>query len=138
MKSTRRPISRVLFPAVCKLAERWPFIWDVRYRTPLATYPDSGAKTRLPFRFSPERTAVPIWSCSRWGLPCHQCYHWRGVLLPHPFTLTRAKFGQNRLTWAVYFLRHFPWGYPRLPLSPTDWRATIRPSGDDNILSLNL
>jgi len=29
-----------------------------------------------------------IWSCSWWGLPCHQCYHWCGALLPHHFTLT--------------------------------------------------
>ena len=26
----------------------WPFIWDVRYRTPRATDPDGGLKTRLP------------------------------------------------------------------------------------------
>src|SRR4051812_48393811 len=25
---------------------RWPFLWDVRYRTPHATYPDGGAETR--------------------------------------------------------------------------------------------
>ena len=30
----------------------------------------------------------PIWSCSRWGLPCHGCCHPRGALLPHHFTLT--------------------------------------------------
>jgi len=30
----------------------------------------------------------PIWSCSRRGLPCHRCYHRRGALLPHHFTLT--------------------------------------------------
>src|SRR5271170_6656628 len=30
----------------------------------------------------------PIWSCSRWGLPCHGCFHPRGALLPHHFTLT--------------------------------------------------
>jgi hypothetical protein len=30
----------------------------------------------------------PIWSCSRWGLPCHACYQPRGALLPHHFTLT--------------------------------------------------
>jgi hypothetical protein len=34
--------------------------------------------------------AVPIWSCSRWGLPCHLRYRRRGALLPHLFTLTRA------------------------------------------------
>ncbi len=31
---------------------------------------------------------IPIWSCSRWGLPCRCCYHHRGALLPHLFTLT--------------------------------------------------
>jgi len=31
-----------------------------------------------------------IWSCSRWGLPCHFCYQKRGALLPHPFTLTES------------------------------------------------
>jgi len=31
---------------------------------------------------------VPIWSCSRWGLPCRFRYRKRGALLPHPFTLT--------------------------------------------------
>ena len=30
---------------------------------------------------------VSIWSCSRWGLPCHICYHKCGALLPHLFTL---------------------------------------------------
>ncbi len=27
----------------------------------------------------------PIWSCSKWGLPCHRCCHQRGALLPTPF-----------------------------------------------------
>ena len=31
---------------------------------------------------------APIWSCSKWGLPCHNCYQLRGALLPHLFTLT--------------------------------------------------
>jgi len=30
----------------------------------------------------------PIWSCTRWGLPCRWCRHQRGALLPHHFTLT--------------------------------------------------
>ena len=30
----------------------------------------------------------PIWSCSKWGLPCRACYQPRGALLPHHFTLT--------------------------------------------------
>src|SRR6202161_2851697 len=32
----------------------------------------------------------PIWSCSRWGLPCRWCCHPRGALLPHHFTLAVA------------------------------------------------
>jgi len=32
---------------------------------------------------------APIWSCSRWGLPCRHCCQRRGALLPHPFTLTQ-------------------------------------------------
>jgi len=31
--------------------------------------------------------AIPIWSCSGWGLPCRHCHQQRGALLPHPFTL---------------------------------------------------
>jgi hypothetical protein len=49
----------------------------------------------------------PIWSCSRWGLPCHACYQSRGALLPHHFTLTRAACMQAAR--AVYFLWHLPW-----------------------------
>ena len=30
----------------------------------------------------------PIWPCSSWGLPCRPCYHERGGLLLHLFTLT--------------------------------------------------
>ena len=37
---------------------------------------------------------VPIWSCSRRGLPYHLCCHKRGALLPHRFTLTC--FGQSQ------------------------------------------
>ena len=58
--------------------------------------------------------AVPIWSCSRWGLPCHLCCQRRGALLPHLFNLAAA-LGR----WAVSFLWRFPWGYPRRMLSVT-------------------
>src|SRR5204862_4959698 len=36
------------------------------------------------------KPAVPIWSCSRWGLPCPPCHHGGGALLPHHFTLARV------------------------------------------------
>jgi len=36
------------------------------------------------------RAAVPIRSCSRWGLPCRLRCRKRGALLPHLFTLALA------------------------------------------------
>ena len=44
---------------------------------------------RKPTR-GPKPPALPIRSCSRWGLPCHPRRRRRGALLPHPFTLTRG------------------------------------------------
>src|SRR5664279_3342810 len=34
------------------------------------------------------RVSPPIWSCSRWGLPCRRHHCRRGELLPRLFTLT--------------------------------------------------
>ena len=51
-------------------------------------------KRRLPHRF-PDRPAIPMRSCSRWGLPCHRRYRRRGALLPHPFTLTTRRFRER-------------------------------------------
>src|ERR1700748_2598510 len=48
--------------------------------------------TSLPPALSLSRTAgvaVPIRSCSRWGLPCRRRCRKRGALLPHLFTLAR-------------------------------------------------
>jgi len=43
------------------------------------------------------RVAVPIRSCSRWGLPCRLRCRIRGALLPHLFTLAaRRPCGQPR------------------------------------------
>ena len=92
----------------------WPFVWDVRCRTPLATYPGGGAETRLPAARRP-RPAAPIRSCSRWGLPCRPRRRGRGALLPHPFTLAAGA----EAAAAVCFLWHFPWGCPRRPLTGT-------------------
>jgi hypothetical protein len=47
-------------------------------------------KRRLPHRF-PGRPAIPMRSCSRWGLPCRRRYRRRGALLPHPFTLAARR-----------------------------------------------
>jgi len=90
------------------------------------------------------RPAVPIWSCSRWGLPCRPRCRERGAPLPHPFALTGRPGLSARPRPAVCFLWHFPWGRPRraLPGTVFPWspdfppppgrnRATaaIRPSG---------
>src|SRR5579864_2203621 len=40
--------------------------------------------------------AVPIRSCSRWGLPCRRRYRRRGALLPHRFTLAAACYATRR------------------------------------------
>jgi hypothetical protein len=47
--------------------------------------PDTGPG---PPRLREEARAVPIRSCSRWGLPCRFRCRKRGALLPHRFTLT--------------------------------------------------
>jgi len=44
-------------------------------------------------RLKPRLRVIPIWSCSRWGLPCDPCHQAPGALLPHPFTLTPADRG---------------------------------------------
>ena len=54
-----------------------------------------------------EACAVPIRSCSRWGLPCRLRCRRRGALLPHRFTLASA---DTLSAGAVCFLWHCPWG----------------------------
>jgi len=75
-------------------ADGWPFIWDVRYRTPRATDPDDDAETRLACTVA-RRPVIPTWSCSWWGLPCRPRCRGRGALLPHPFTLTGRRAGSR-------------------------------------------
>ena len=55
------------------------------------------------------RNVIPIWSCSRWGLPCHACYQPRGALLPHHFTLTIMAFTEVCApSWRYNFCGTFP------------------------------
>ena len=77
------------------------------------------------------KAAAPIWSCSRWGLPCHSRYRERGALLPHPFTLTHGPCGAR----AVCFLWHCPWGRPRraLPGTVFPWSPDFPPRADFSI-----
>ena len=84
------------------------------------------------------RPSLPIWPCSRWGLPCHERYRSRGELLPHRFTLACVRRAGSS---AVCSLLHFPSGlsprpgvtwqralwspdFPRVP----NLLATIRPT----------
>ena len=67
-------------------------------------------KKRLP---ACRRLAAPIWSCSRWGLPCRPCCQGRGALLPHPFTLTGLIARNRRFAFCGTFPGVAPAGrYP--------------------------
>ena len=54
-------------------------------------------------------SSFPIWSCSRWGLPCRPCHQKRGELLPHLFTLTGAR-GSGGLFSGALSLGSLPLG----------------------------
>ena len=101
----RRPVSRVLF--------RTRRCGDDHSSGP----PIAGRfsrPTRTSQAVSPagrSRRDVPIWSCSRRGLPCRRRCRRRGGLLPHPFTLAA------REREAVCFLWRFPSGRPGRKLS---------------------
>jgi hypothetical protein len=114
------PAPQKKYQPACKPGSVW--------RLPSATAirlgrPSLGASSNQPERLAWKRAwrravastrpATPIWSCSRWGLPCRDCCQPRGALLPHPFTLTSGE------PQAVCFLWHFPWGRPRRPLAAT-------------------
>ncbi len=100
-----------------------PFLWDVRRRTPRATYPDDRPGSGP----APAGAVVPMRSCSRWGLPCRRRRRRRGALLPHPFTLTRRRPRSPRR--ADCSLWHFPWGRPRraLPGTALPWSPDFPP-----------
>ena len=83
----------------------WPFVWDARYRTPRRDPP--GQLARKPAGGS-LRHAVPIRSCSRWGLPCRRrCRSTRWALTPpfHPFLARRANAVARRFAFCCTFPR---------------------------------
>ena len=69
----------------------WPFILAQSYPCASSCQPGP-ARAKAALRLAPH--AVPIWHCSRWGLPCQSCCQPRGGLLPHRFTLTPWGFRQ--------------------------------------------
>jgi hypothetical protein len=76
-------------PASVASGGGWSFLYADRYRAAPATYSEPGGGEGAPAG----EPAVPLWSCSRWGLPCPPCHHGGGALLPHRFTLTRVATG---------------------------------------------
>ncbi len=83
----RRPVSRVLSSL---LTARGSHSSGTRVAARLSRPTrTTGRKCPWPRRLH-ARPAVPIRSCSRWGLPCRPCYQGRGALLPHRFTLAVA------------------------------------------------
>ena len=75
-----------------------------------------GASSNLPGRQDPDidpegllLRAVPIRSCSRWGLPCRRRCRRRGALLPHLFTLTATiRYVPRRLFSVALSLKRCP------------------------------
>ncbi len=61
----------------------------MRRHIPEATYPEAYAGRALP-----KTACFPIWSCSEWGLPCHQLSLTRCALTApfHPYHLWRYIF----------------------------------------------
>jgi hypothetical protein len=119
----RRPVSRVLYPSPTAgdghssgtpVTGRLARPTRTAARKPACRPPLGGC-----------RRAVPIWSCSRWGLPCRRRRRRRGALLPHPFTLA----GGPQPRPAVCFLWHCPWGRPRraLPGTVFPWSPDFPP-----------
>ena len=96
-----RPISRVLSWATIPLGALLP----VRS----SSLPGSNASHAMRF---------PIWPCFGWGLPCRPCYHVRGGLLPHRFTLAVPGFpGLRRSTLCCTFRRLRLAAYSARPLA---------------------
>ena len=127
---TRRPVSRVLFPAPSR--DIGSATIPLRQASQPASRDTPGARAEdIPY-------APPTWSCSRRGLPCRDCYQPRGGLLPHPFTLTSCRSGRRSALCGT-FPRLAPGGHyppPCLPGARTflQWQVTpppaaARPSG---------
>ena len=112
-----RPISRVLSRTVIHLGRLSP-----------------NASSNLPGSSVGHAKRIPIWSCSRWGLPCHYCYQQRGALLPHHFTLTpcllQLRGGIFSVALAVGLRRPGVTWHPALwsPDFPPRWNANCNPA----------
>jgi hypothetical protein len=124
--SARRPISRVLYRP---RRRRWPFLWDVRRRTPRATYPDDGAKTR-PTDDSPRKITdlSPLHGLAPGGVCRAATVAGRAVRSYRTLSPLPDPAGSPR-GLAVCFLWHCPWGRPRrvLPGTVFPWSPDFPP-----------
>ena len=122
-KAAAEAVSRILSAFAPRLAAGASAVTIIPLAPPSlagSSRPTRRLRTGRPSGFA---ACLPIWSCSVRGFACHPCYHGRGALLPHLFTLTRlaplrasaAAFDLPRTRTrrrAVYFLCHFPSGCP--------------------------
>ena len=97
----------------------WPFIWDVRRRTPRATDPGGGSETRLPA----EAGVPPLFGFAPGGV-----YHAADVAAGAVRSYRTLSPLPSR-SRAVCFLWHFPWGRPRraLPGTVFPWSPDFPP-----------
>ena len=118
----RRSVSRVL----CPPSGRWPFIWDARRRTPRATYPGGGARTR-PRTFA---RSPPLLGLAPDGV-CRAAAVADGAVRPYRTLSPLPAAFSGKPERAVCFLWHFPWGRPRraLPGIVFPWSPDFPPSG---------
>src|SRR5438067_3802782 len=128
----RRSVSRVLSRPMTKAFGRgWPFIWDVRYRTPRATDPSGGAEgppgcanlgqRRLPLLLGLAPGGVYPAAAVAGGAV-------RSYRTISPLPPAAPEGGEL----GGVFLWHFPWGRPRraLPGTVPPWSPDFPPSAE--------
>ena len=109
-----RSVRRVLSTGELPRSDGRPSIYDVRCRTPPATYP--GARASSP------RTH-PVWSCSRWGLPSRDSRPPRWWSLTPPFHPYPSEDGRSALCGT--FPRVTPGGRYPPPCSTEPGRSSV-------------
>jgi hypothetical protein len=94
-KTSQHAISRILFSRASPCGLN-PKVATIPLARPLLARSSDrpGGSTDGPS--APIEGSLPIWSCSVRGFACHSCYHERGALLPHLFTLT-PRLGASHL-----------------------------------------
>src|SRR5213082_2808312 len=131
------------------LGRGWPFIWDVRCRTPRATDPSGGAEGP-PGSASQSQRRLPLLLGLAPGGVYPAAAVAGGAVRSYRTISPLPPAAQGRNGFGGVFLWHFPWGRPRraLPGTVPPWspdfppssqafrperRAAIRPSGWDDV-----